>query len=145
MICIDTDILAIYHIFKQDARYPTTRAFMGRSREAMRAVAIFSLLEVCGVMATARQSEEAMGLFDEYLVSDDVKVLYPPVALISTTEFWTQQNAELLYRGSNEACDWEMQRFCGRQNPMLVTSSSLGTQNILLERPLSTFKRRTSG
>jgi len=133
MICIDTDILAIYHIFKQDARYPTTRAFMGRSREAMRAVAIFSLLEVCGVMATARQSEEAMGLFDEYLVSDDVKVLYPPVALISTTEFWTQQNAELLSRiergmrlgdaavlwaAESNACDifvtWNTKHFAGK-------------------------------
>ena len=98
MICIDTDILAIYHVFNQDTRYPTTRAFMERSREASRAVAIFSLLEVCGVMATARQSEEAMKLFDEYVVSDDVEVLYPPVALSSTTEFWTYQNAELLRR-----------------------------------------------
>gem|GEM_PF-2447775 len=27
MICIDTDILAIYHVFKQDARHPIIHAF----------------------------------------------------------------------------------------------------------------------
>jgi len=133
MICIDTDILAIYHVFNRDARYPITQVFMGRSKEASRAVAIFSLLEVCGVMATARQSEEAMKLFDEYVVSDDVEVLYPPVALSSTTEFWTYQNAELLRRieqgmrlgdaavlwaVESNACDvfvtWNVKHFTGK-------------------------------
>ena len=133
MICIDTDILAIYHVFNQDARYPVTHAFMERSKEASRAVAIFSLLEVCGVMATARQSEEAMKLFDEYLVSDDVEVLYPPVVLSSTMGFWTYQNAELLERtergmrlgdaavlwaAESSACDtfvtWNTKHFAGK-------------------------------
>lgn len=98
MICIDTDILAIYHIFKRDLRYQITRTFMRKSKGALRAVAIFSLLEVCGIMATAKQSKEAMKLFDEYIASEDVRVLYPPVALNSTKEFWAHQNAELLKR-----------------------------------------------
>ena len=45
MICIDTDILAIYHIFKRDLRYQITRTFMRKSKGALRAVAIFSLLD----------------------------------------------------------------------------------------------------
>lgn len=133
MICIDTDVLAIYHVFNRDARYPATHAFMERSKEASRAVAIFSLLEVCGVVATARQSEEAMKLFDEYLVSDDVRVLYPPVALSSSKEFWTYQNVELLERiergmrlgdaavlwaAESNACDifvtWNTKHFAGK-------------------------------
>jgi len=102
MICIDTDILAIYHVFNRDARYLITQVFMERSKEASRAAAIFSLLEVCGVMATARQSEEAMKLFDEYVVSDDVSVTWNTKHFTGKTAINVQTPEEWLAEHSKD-------------------------------------------
>ena len=60
MIGIDTDVLGIYHIFKRDGRYPATERFMRESERVERGVPIFSLLELCGLIATARQPDEAI-------------------------------------------------------------------------------------
>lgn len=98
MIAIDTDVLGIYHVFKQDSRYPVTASFMYRSERAERGVPIFSLLELCGLISTARQSEEAVEIFEAYLTSESIDVLYPPVDLNSVEVFWARQNAELLKR-----------------------------------------------
>lgn len=98
MIAIDTDVLGIYHIFKQDPRYPVAASFMYQSEQAERGVPIFSLLELCGLISTARQPEEAMEIFETYLTSESIDVLYPPVDLSSVEVFWARQNAELLKR-----------------------------------------------
>lgn len=98
MIAIDTDVLGIYHVFKQDPRYPVTASFMYQSEQAERGVPIFSLLELCGLISTARQSEEAMEIFETYLTSESIDVLYPPIDLSSIEVFWARQNAELLKR-----------------------------------------------
>ena len=98
MIAIDTDVRGIYHVFKQDSRYPVTASFMHQSEQAERGVPIFSLLELCGLISTARQSEEAMEIFETYLTSESIDVLYPPLDLNSVEVFWARQNAELLKR-----------------------------------------------
>jgi len=98
MVVIDTDVLSVYHIFQRDPRFKMTSLFMEESRKVERGVGIFNLLELCGVMATAGQIERALRLFKEYHARNDVKVLYPPVVLISEGEFWAQLNAEVTNR-----------------------------------------------
>jgi len=98
MVAIDTDVLSVYHIFRKDPRYDVTSLFMEESKEVARGVGIFNLLELCGVMATADQIKRALKLFREYHVRSDVKMLYPPIVLISEGEFWAQLNAEVMNR-----------------------------------------------
>lgn len=98
MIGIDTDVLGIHHIFKQDGRYPATERFLRESERIERGVPIFSLLELCGLIATARQPDEAMLIFEEYLASDYTSILYPQIEIASPQRFWARQNAELLER-----------------------------------------------
>ena len=69
MVAIDTDVLAIYHIFHRDPKYAATSLFMEASREIARGVGIFNILELCGIIATAGQIERALKLFREYHTS----------------------------------------------------------------------------
>ncbi len=98
MIGIDTDVLGIHHIFKQDGRYPATEQFLRESERIGRGVPIFSLLELCGLIATAMQPDEAALIFEEYLASDDTSILYPQIDTASLQRLWARQNAELLER-----------------------------------------------
>jgi hypothetical protein len=98
VIGIDTDVLGIYHIFKRDERYLATESFMHESEQFNRGVPIFSLLELCGLIATAKRPEEATEIFEEYLTSDSMSILYPEVETRSPQQFWAHQNAELLKR-----------------------------------------------
>jgi len=96
VIGIDTDVLGIYHIFTGDPRYPAVRSFILKSEAFPRGVAIFSLLELCGLMATAKQPEEARTLFKEYLASETIAILYPRVEFELPERFWACLSAELL-------------------------------------------------
>lgn len=98
MIGIDTDVLGIHHIFRQDRRYATTERFLRESEPIERGVPIFSLLELCGLVATAGQPNEAMLIFEDYLASDHTSILYPQIEIASPQRFWARQNAELLER-----------------------------------------------
>jgi len=98
MIALDTDILCIYHIFKQDARFEPTAALMSAMEQIRYGVPIFSLLELCGVTATAGYRQEALTLFEEYVSADNITLLYPPVDLASPQQFWARQNTALLQR-----------------------------------------------
>jgi hypothetical protein len=98
LIAIDTDVLGIYHIFRQDTRYEVTASFMQESERSERGIPVFTLLELCGLIATARQSREAMTIFQEYLTSPSMILLYPPLEPDSIEKFWARQNAELLTR-----------------------------------------------
>jgi hypothetical protein len=53
MIAIDSDVLAIHHIFTGDARYLENARFMERSAKHERGVTIYNLLELCGIIASA--------------------------------------------------------------------------------------------
>ncbi len=102
MVGIDADVLSIYHVFKRDARYPATSSFMQHSKGIDRGVAIFGLLELCGVMASAGPVDAALKLFEGYHVKGDVAVLYPPIAFATEKDFWQQLNAEILTRVSRQ-------------------------------------------
>jgi predicted nucleic acid-binding protein len=97
MIAVDTDILVIDRVFKNDPRHPATTNFLARQSQGY-GVPIFSLLELCGVMATAKQPKMARQLFEEYLTYPTIRILYPPVILENVAAFWANQNAELARR-----------------------------------------------
>jgi hypothetical protein len=98
MIAVDTDVLVIHHVFKDDPRFAATADFLNRHAPQGYSVPIFSLLELCGIIATARQPQEALLLLEEYLTSPTVQVLYPPMAWENATALWAHQNAELMKR-----------------------------------------------
>jgi hypothetical protein len=98
LIAVDTDVLAIHHIFTRDKRHPVTTRFLQQASQSGYGVSIFSLLELCGLMVTASESKDAMRLFDMYLTSRSPVILHPPVALHSDDDFWARQNAALLNR-----------------------------------------------
>lgn len=98
MIAVDTDVLVIARVFTDDPRHAVTANFLTHHAQKGYGVPIFSLLELCGVIATAKQTQAAIQLFEEYLTSPAVEILYPPIILESTTTFWANQNAELMKR-----------------------------------------------
>jgi len=98
MIAVDTDVLVIARVFTDDPRHAATVEFLARHAPHGYGVPIFSLLELCGVMATAQQTQVASQLLEEYLISPAVEILYPPIILESVTTFWANQNAELMKR-----------------------------------------------
>lgn len=98
MIAIDSDVLAIYHIFARDARHGDSARFMSRSASHERGVTIYNLLELCGLLASAGRLAEAKGLFRQYLTATDIKVLYPVVHLESSADYWAFHNQDLMER-----------------------------------------------
>jgi hypothetical protein len=64
LIAVDTDVLALRHIFKRDERHTVTARFMEQAEESGCGVPIFSLLELCGLIATASESSEAVRVFE---------------------------------------------------------------------------------
>jgi len=97
-VLIDTDVLAIHHIFKSDVRCKVTEKFMVKSRELERGTSIFNLLELCGVVASAGRVQESSLIFDFYMRLKDMELLYPKFSFSSVLEFWALHNTELMRR-----------------------------------------------
>ncbi|MCX7792355.1 MAG: hypothetical protein N2378_17100 [Chloroflexaceae bacterium] len=98
MIAIDSDVLAVHHIFVNDARFPENSRFMERSASSERGVTIYNLLELCGILSSAGKAAEARMLFQRYLTAADMQVLYPPVHLGSLADYWASHNEDLMQR-----------------------------------------------
>lgn len=98
MIALDTDVLALYHVFKNDPRYDSTSVFFHSTRDLVKGVTVFNLLELCGIVATARRAEESRMLFDKYLEAQDAAILFPGIANDNRKEFWTMLTSESLSR-----------------------------------------------
>jgi hypothetical protein len=95
MIAIDTDVLAISLFYHHDIRFAETASFLRRVSPPT-GLCIYNLLELCGIArshgTTARQ------LFQQYLSSPDIQVLYPPVVLLDLTSYWQHQIEAVLAR-----------------------------------------------
>ncbi|PKO20529.1 MAG: hypothetical protein CVU38_19665 [Chloroflexi bacterium HGW-Chloroflexi-1] len=98
MIAIDSDVLAVHHIFTGDTRYSENARFMERSVQHERGVTIYNLLELCGIVASAGRVAEAKTLFQRYLTAADMQVLYPAIHLESLADYWASHNEELMKR-----------------------------------------------
>lgn len=98
MIAIDTDVLAIYHIFHRDLRCETTTRFFEKISEQTKAVTIFNLLELCGILACANRTQDSKVLFDSIFGAEDVVVLFPSIVSVSEKDFWATLVSECFTR-----------------------------------------------
>lgn len=140
MTGIDSDVLVIHHAFTGDNRYAENALFMEKSAQHKRGVTIYNLLELCGVVTTARKPSEARALFQQYFTAADIEVLYPDVRLDSPTEYWAFHNEVLMERiergmrlgdavilwaaessGCTELVTWNKRHFEGKTDLALFT------------------------
>ena len=98
MLALDSDLLAILHIFKADARFEATRQFFQRIKDQPKAITIFTLLELCGIVATSTGKEDAGEIFHQYISSDDSVIIYPNLLTKDTDEFWGSLVSESFLR-----------------------------------------------
>jgi len=98
MIAIDTDVPAIHHVFHNDPRYEATEKFLSNIRGTTKGITIFNLLELCGIISTARQCEESARIFEQYLRSHNVTNLFPVSSSENKQAFWSDLTTECLAR-----------------------------------------------
>ena len=97
MIAIDSDLFAIFHIFKKDPRFETTKGFFKRVSGHPKAITILNLLELCGIVSTATSGEDASRIFHEYASSRDITILFPNPAK-DEVDFWASLVSECFSR-----------------------------------------------
>ena len=100
MIVIDTDVLAIHHIFTWDRRWKINEKFLLEVVEP--ATTIHNLLELVSLIIRAfRRSELAIKIFKYYISSDKWKVLFPPE--FTGWEYFTDEIFNYISRGMSYA------------------------------------------
>ena len=133
MICLDSDVLVIHHHHKGDVRYPTNSLFMQKSKGLDRGTTIYNLYELCGILISSGKLAEGRALFEEYVTSKDIEILYPKITLLSGRRFWAAHNEEIMKRiergmrvgdaailwaAESNACDifvtWNTKHFAGK-------------------------------
>ena len=98
MLALDSDLLAILHIFKVDARFEVTRQFFQKIKDQPKGITIFTLLELCGIVATSTGKEDASEIFHQYISSGDSIIIYPDLLTKNTDEFWASLVSESFLR-----------------------------------------------
>lgn len=76
MIALDTDILAIHHIFTWDPRHSVNERFYERIR-GNAATSIHNLLELLGLFSLAGLSSRVDYVLEKYLKGREIVVLFP--------------------------------------------------------------------
>ncbi|MFQ6075972.1 MAG: hypothetical protein ACE5Z5_07545 [Candidatus Bathyarchaeia archaeon] len=79
MIAVDTDVLAIHHLFVWDRRRKTNELFLEATRAESRGTTVHNLLELAGLFAIAGQSHRVETLLEKYLRSRDLAVIFPKI------------------------------------------------------------------
>ncbi len=74
MIVIDTDVLAVYYIYKWDKRYPIAKRVLEEDLGFSKATTIVNVLELSGIMALAQNNAKARKLFRE--LHSRLRILY---------------------------------------------------------------------
>jgi predicted nucleic acid-binding protein len=98
MIALDTDVLAVHHIFHNDPRYKTTRDFFVRIEGRPRAVTVFNLLELSGIFASANRAIESKAVFEKYLRAGNISILFPVLTAGDARHFWQAVTVECFDR-----------------------------------------------
>lgn len=98
MIALDTDVLAIYHIFHNDPRHEATKRLFEKLGAQTKSITIFNLLELCGILSTASRSEDSSAVFHKYLTAEDTAIVFPKFSAQSEKDFWTILVSECLSR-----------------------------------------------
>ena len=76
MIAIDTDILAIHHIFVWDPRRKANEEFFERVKGDA-STPIHSLLELCGLFSLSGLASKVDSVVEKYLRSREVEIIFP--------------------------------------------------------------------
>lgn len=98
MLALDTDILAIYHIFHNDARFKATKTLFDKLEGKPKALAIFNLLELCGILASAERGEDSKTLFLNYMHAQDISILFPKFFSVDEKDYWSTLVSECFSR-----------------------------------------------
>ncbi len=78
MICLDTDVLAIHHLFTWDKRYPINeKALKILVKKEKLCTTIHNLLELCGLYAMAGLANKVNKVLERYLRSKEILILFP--------------------------------------------------------------------
>jgi predicted nucleic acid-binding protein len=96
VIAIDTDVLAIYHLFCHDQRYEATASFMKTSRSTERATTVYNIMELAGILSAAGKSAEAKRILTTYVSAGDMHILYPSLPLQTPELFWVEYCAGVM-------------------------------------------------
>jgi hypothetical protein len=98
MIAIDTDVLAVHHIFHNNPKYDTTRDFFVRTKNQPRAVTVFNLLELSGIFASANRAKESKTVFEKYLTAGNISILFSVLTAGDARHFWQAVTCECFAR-----------------------------------------------
>lgn len=98
MIAIDTDVLAIYHIFRNAPRADVTNQFFDRIAGHIKAVTVFNALEFYGILVTTTGKEIAFEIFHRFLSSADINVIFPELLQQNERDFWAALVSECFSR-----------------------------------------------
>ncbi len=74
MIVIDTDVLAVYYVYKWDKRYSVARKIIEEDIGYTKATTIVNVLELTGIMSLAQNGSKARRLF--YILHGHFNILY---------------------------------------------------------------------
>jgi hypothetical protein len=74
LIALDTDVLAVYYLFRWDRRFEYSRQIVDSSVE--KATTVVNVLELAGLMAIAQGGAKALKLFDYLHRRKDFRILY---------------------------------------------------------------------
>ncbi len=98
MIAIDSDVLAVHHIFQNSPRFESTEKFFAKIKGQTKAITIFNLLDLAGIIASANQAKKSQDIFEKYLRSDNVAVLFPALTSGDAKHFWQSVTSESFAR-----------------------------------------------
>lgn len=96
MIVLDTDVLAIYHLFTHDKRYGITETFMKATCNDTRGTTVFNLMELAGIVSASGKAPAAKKILETYAGAADMKILYPSLALQTPELFWVEYCAQIM-------------------------------------------------
>ncbi len=77
MIVVDTDVLAIHHIFRRDGRFEVNERAYEELRRREGATTIHNLMELCGLFAVAGMGNRIAALINRYLGGAELRVEFP--------------------------------------------------------------------
>ena len=78
-VVVDTDVLAIHHVFTWDKRHATNEEFLNAVERP--ATTVHNVLELVGIVCKALRKAEARSIYDAYMLSKKWAVLFPEMPL----------------------------------------------------------------
>ncbi|RLG51331.1 MAG: hypothetical protein DRN96_05560 [Thermoproteota archaeon] len=97
MIFVDTDVLAIHHIFTWDKRREANEKAVAYLKARGAAITIHNLLELCGLYGAANMGDKVEAVIERYLSGVEFEVKFPPV--IEDWGRYVETMAEYVRRG----------------------------------------------